>query len=367
MRRLVVAGGGTGGHVTPLLAVLEALQDSPDRVDVRYLGSGQSIEERLAQQHGVPFTPIPVGAVRGLAPWQVLANLGRTTAGVYSAWRELRRFRPDAVLVTGGYVSVPVAMGARLARTPVVVCLPDMEPGLAVRLLARLAATVTVSFDEVKETLPAGKAVATGYPVRRAFLRNDRARARQRLGIAEGEKVLVVLGGSRGARSLNEAVMHALPSLLELARVCHITGTTDFERVQARRQQLGTCVTERYDIYSYVDNEMADLLWAADLVLARAGASTLGEFPLVGVPSILVPYPYAGGHQTLNATYLQDRGAAVIVEDGELQDRLLPVVRTLLEDPQRLAAMAEAARRLARPQASRAIVAELERAANGRR
>ena len=366
MKRLLVAGGGTGGHVYPLLAVLESLRAEGSAVEVLYLGGGQSIEERLARVHGVAFHAIPVAAMRGVSPWQMVTNLGRLAGGVSRALSEVRRWRPDVVLVTGGYVSVPVALAAWLTRRPVVVCLPDMEPGLAVRLLSRLAAAVTVSFEEVRHTLPAGKAVVTGYPVRQAFLQGNRARARDRLGLPANERLLVVFGGSQGSRSINDAVLAALPALLAQARVLHVTGMSDYGRVQARWQTLDTCARERYRIYSYVEKEMADLLWAADLVVARAGAATLGEFPAVGVPSVLVPYPYAGGHQELNATYLESRGAAVIVRDTELRERLLPTVQELLRDPGRLASMAAAARALARPDACRAIVAELERAADSR-
>ena len=365
MRRLLVAGGGTGGHVYPLLAVLEALREADASVQVLYLGGSGGLEERLTGQHGVPFRGIPAGGLRGLGPRQTVTNVGKLTRGALQALGEVRRFRPDVLLVTGGYVSVPAAVAGWLLRRPVVVCLPDVAPGLAVRLLARLAVAVTVSFEEVTATLPAGKTVVTGYPLRPSFVRGDRATARQRLGVAPRERMLVVFGGSRGARSINDAVLDSLPGLLELGRVFHISGSNDYERVRRLAMGRDTCVDGRYRLYSYADHEMADLLWAADLVVARAGAATLAEFPAVGVPSIVVPYPYAGGHQMLNATYLYDRGAAVIVEDGDLRTRLLPTVRELLLEPARLAAMAQAARRLAKPAASQAVVDVLRRAAVG--
>ncbi len=363
MKRLMLAGGGTGGHVYPLLAVLEAL---PEGTEVLYLGRRGSVEERLVQKHGVPFYPMPAAAVRGMAPWRVVANVGKVAGGVGQALAAMRRFKPDAVLVTGGYVSVPAALAAWLTRRPLVVCLPDMEPGLAVRFLARLADCVTVSFPEVQATLPRGTTVVTGYPVRRTFVVGDRAAARARLGVPPGEWLLVILGGSSGARNINSAVLGCLPGLLEATRVIHITGRLDYERVQAAAEPARTCADGRYRIYSYVESEMADFLRAADLVVARAGAAALGEFPAIGVPSILVPGSFAGGHQTPNATYLRDHGASVMVEDDRLAERLLPTVRELLEDPQRLASMATAARRLAHPQATRAIVAELQRAAQVR-
>lgn len=366
MRRVLLAGGGTGGHVYPLLTVVEALREADGGVEIRYLGRGGSVEERLAQKQGLAFCPMPAGGVHGMAPWRAAANLAKLAAGLRVARREVHRFAPDVVLVTGGYVSVPAAVAGWLAGRPVVVCLPDMEPGMAVRFLSRLAAAVTVSFEEVARRLPAGKAVVTGYPVRRALIAGDRAAARDCLGVKADERVLVVLGGSSGARNINSAVLSVLPGLLELARVFHITGPADYERVRAARDALDTCNQERYRIYSYVEEELPHLLWAADLVVARAGAATLGELPAVGVPSILVPGTFAGGHQMLNATYLQDRGGAVIVEDAALTERLLPTVRHLLQDPQRLARMAAAVKALAKPEASRAIVQVLQRTADGR-
>ena len=367
MKRLLVAGGGTGGHVYPLLAVLETLREVDPGVEVLFLGGRGNIEERLAQQAGVPFSAVPVGAVVGQGPVRLAKNLVSLVGGVGSALGQVRRFAPDAVLVTGGYVSVPAAVAGWLARRPVVVCLPDMVPGLAVKALARLATAVTVSFPEVQQALPSGKAVVTGYPVRVVLERGNRAEARGRLGLTAEDRVVTVFGGSRGARSINNALLAALPEILPQACVLHVTGTGDYDRVRAQWQTLETCVQGRYRIYSYVENEMADLLWAADLVVARAGAATLGEFPVAGVPSILVPYPYAGGHQRLNATYAMDRGAALMIEDEELGERLLPTISALLADPDRLNRMAQAARELAKPGACRAIVHELQRAAEARR
>ncbi len=365
--RLLVAGGGTGGHVYPLLAVLETLREVDPRVEVLFLGGHGNIEERLAREHGVPFSAVPVGAVVGQGPVRLAKNLVSLAKGIGSAMAEVRRFAPDVVLVTGGYVSVPAAVAGWLAGRPVVVCLPDMMPGLAVKGLARLATTVTVSFPEVQRTLPAGKTVVTGYPVRPLLEQGNRLDARDRLGLPAAESVVTVFGGSRGARTINDALLAGLSALLPQAHVLHVTGTLDYDRVRTRWQALDTCARERYRIYSYVENEMADLLWAADLVVARAGAATLGEFPVAGVPSILVPYPYAGGHQRLNATYLRDRGAALIVEDADLGEQLAPAINAVLADPQRLSQMAQAAKGLAKPGACRAIVRELQRAAESRR
>jgi UDP-N-acetylglucosamine--N-acetylmuramyl-(pentapeptide) pyrophosphoryl-undecaprenol N-acetylglucosamine transferase len=274
-------------------------------------------------------------------------------------------FRPDAVFVTGGYVAAPVAWAAWRARprVPLLIYLPDLMPGQAIRLTSRLADKVAVSFPEVAPYFP-GKAVVTGYPVRPELLAVDRAASRTALGLADDLPVLLVFGGSRGARSINRSLVAALPELLPSCQVVHISGELDWPWIAEQQQAIyNTQYGARYHVYPYLHDEMVQALAAADLVIARAGASVLGEFPAVGLPSILVPYPYAGQHQDANATYLAERGAATVVPDRDLADRLAPTVLGLLSARERMAAMAAAARSLARPDAASAIAYELRRLA----
>ena len=367
--RLLVTGGGTGGHVYPALAVIEALRSDPAQPlvseDVAWVGERNSVEEGIVTRDGaggdgpLAFHAIEAGALRGANPFKAVRSLARLARGYRQARRIVDAFRPQVVLATGGYVSVPLALAARQAGCGVLIYLPDMEPGLAVRWLARHADRVAVSFDSVARHLPGANVVVTGYPVRRALFETPRDAARRALRLPEDGAVLLIFGGSRGAHAINRATRGALRGLLERADVVHVTGSGDYAAMEAFRQALDPALRERYHPYAYLHGRMADALVASDLVVARAGAATLGEFPAVGVPAVLVPYPYAGQHQHVNADYLASRGAAVVVEDAALDGRLLPVVGELLDDGPRLQAMAEAARRLAVRGAAGAIARHL--------
>jgi len=321
------------------------------------------VEEGIISREGLPFKAIPAGGLRGLAPWTTVANLAKLTVGFAQSLRLVRRFQPDAVLVTGGYVCVPVALAAKLLGVPVLIFLPDLEPGLAVRALSHLATRVVVSFPDAAKHFAEDKVVVAGYPVRAEFFAVNRAEARRSFGLDEDVKTITVFGGSRGAHSINLALSQCLEHLLEVCQVIHICGHLDAGWVMERRAQLPKRLRSRYRAYSYLHEEMPKALAAADLAVARAGAATLGEFPALGLPSILVPYPYAGRHQELNADYLVSRGAAVKIADAELEEKLLPTILELLDDEKALAEMGDRARALARPDAALRIAQELRRMA----
>jgi len=346
--------------VYPALAVVEALTtNGPQDVSLLYVGSEGGVEERLAQRQGIAFRAIAAGQVRGLAPWTMARNLIRIVRGLFQARRIVGEFAPQVVLVTGGYVCVPVALAAWAQRIPVLIYLPDLEPGLAIRVLSRFAARVAVSFPEVRRYFRADRTVVTGYPVRAAFFAADKAAARATFALEAGMPVVTVFGGSRGARSINRALCSILDELLERCQVIHVSGRLDTDWVAERAKSLPPDLQARYRPFAYLHEEMVDALAAADLVVARAGASTLGEFPALGLPSILVPYPYAGQHQDVNADYLVQRGAAVKIADAELSTRLLPTIQKLLDDREQLTEMSARARALARPEAARRIAEEL--------
>jgi len=350
--------------VYPALAVVEALTAAgPQDVSLVYVGSEGGVEEELARRQGIAFRAIAAGQVRGLAPWAMALNLIRIARGLFQARRIVGEFAPRVVLVTGGYVCVPVALAAWARRIPVLIYLPDLEPGLAIRMLSRFAARVAVSFPEVARYFGAGRTVVTGYPVRAAFFAADKAAARATFALEAEMPVVTVFGGSRGARSINRALCTILDELLARCQVIHVSGALDADWVAARAMDLPPDLRSRYRHYVYLHGEMVEALAAADLVVARAGASTLGEFPALGLPSILVPYPYAGQHQDVNADYLVQRGAAVKIADAELGTKLLPIIQALLDDRERLVEMGARARALARPDAARRIAEELVRLA----
>ena len=354
--RIWIAGGGTGGHVYPGLAVVQAL--AADEFDVLYVGGEGGVEGRLAERAGLRFVGIPAGGVHGLAPWRAAQNFIKLMRGWWAAYRLGRQERPAALFATGGYASVPVALAAWMLRSPILVYLPDIEPGLAVRVIARLAARVAVTVDDSHAYFPARKVVTTGYPVRAEFHELDRAGARAALGLALDEPALLVMGGSRGARSINQALSGVLEQILELTQVVHVSGELDWPWVAERRDGLVAELKSRYHAFPYL-HEMGAAMAAADLTVCRAGASTLGELPFFGLPALLVPYPHAWRYQRVNAEWLAERGAALQVDDERLSEELLPTVRRLFADRATLAEMAERMAALACPEAAARLAEEL--------
>ncbi len=316
------------------------------------------------EREAIPFLAIPAAGVHGVGIGRLVLGSGQLLLGYLAALRHLGREKPDALLTTGGYVSVPAALAARHRGVPIALFLPDIEPAQSVRFVARLARRIATTVEDSRRFLPAEKVVVTGYPLRKGLSRWNRAEARARLGLPADAAVVLFFGGSRGARSINRAVLNGLPALTAHAHVLHISGTLDWPEVSAARDALPPAVRTRYHAFEYV-HEMGMMLAAADLVVSRAGAGVLGEFPHFGLPAILVPYPYAWRYQRVNAAWLADRGAAVIVEDAQLGERLAPTVQALLADADRLRAMAEAARSLARPDAARRIADLLITVASG--
>jgi UDP-N-acetylglucosamine--N-acetylmuramyl-(pentapeptide) pyrophosphoryl-undecaprenol N-acetylglucosamine transferase len=292
-------------------------------------------------------------------------NLYQLARGFAQAWGILGRFRPDVVFLTGGYVSVPVAFTAWLRQKPVVVYLPDVEPGRAIKLVSRIARRIAVNVEASRQFLPP-KVAVTGYPLRPEFYEMDRTSkrvARESLGVAPEGKVVLVFGGSRGARSINRALGDILERVLAQAQVIHVSGKLDAEECRARREALPDALKARYHLFDYL-HEMAQALASADLVVARAGAGTLGEFPFFGLPAILVPYPHAWRYQKANADYLAERGAAVRLDDNDMGEQLWPTISALLDDEKRLEEMSACARSLARPDAASRLAALLRELAH---
>jgi UDP-N-acetylglucosamine--N-acetylmuramyl-(pentapeptide) pyrophosphoryl-undecaprenol N-acetylglucosamine transferase len=374
----MISGGGTGGHVYPALTVVKWLTSGNESgaaqggatLTCLWVGSEGGVERDLVERATVPFVGIRAAGLRGQGAFGIARGLNALTRGFWQARRLVASFRPDVLFVTGGYVCGPVVWAAWLARVPVLIYLPDVEPGLAIRSLARFARRVAITAGEAARFFRPGQTVVTGYPVRPDLFGRDRAVSRHNLALTSelapgGDvPVLLVMGGSQGAHSINRAVCGGIAALLDSAQVIHVTGRRDAEWVQAQRSNLSESARARYHIYDYLDELMVDALLAADLVVARAGASTLGELPAVGVPGVLVPYRYAGAHQSANARLLVDAGAAVVVADQAAGTQLVATVVDLLADGERRASMGRAMHSLARPDAAAHIARELRELAS---
>ena len=359
----LVAGGGTAGHVLPGLAVARALVDAghpPE--EIHWVGSEAGIEGRLVPEAGFGITVLPGrGIERRLSVASAAAVLGLTRAAARAVGVVARR-RPAVVVALGGYASVPCALAAVPLGVPVVVCEQNAVPGAANRLVARFAKAAAVSFPGTG--LP--RAHVTGNPVRAEVLAVDRHRdrdtARRALGLPLDRRVVAVFGGSLGARRINLALVSALEQWVgrdDLA-VRHVVGRRDWSLVNDGVPPLSAGGVV-YEPVEYEDR-MDLVLAAADLAVCRAGATSVAELAVVGLPAVLVPLPGApGDHQTANARQLSDAGAAVLVPDAELDGtRLVAEVDALLADPARLAAMAEAARGTARRDAAERVAALVE-------
>jgi UDP-N-acetylglucosamine:LPS N-acetylglucosamine transferase len=276
--------------------------------------------------------------------------------GWTAARRLVRHFRPDVALLTGGYTNLPTALAARERCVPMVIFLPDVEPGLAIRWLSRIANLVACTVEESRAFLPGRHVIVTGYPVRPGLIPTmSQAAARRAFGLVPNLATLLVFGGSRGARTINNALIEILPQLLADYQVIHISGHLDWSSVAARAAELPAELRTRYRPFAYLDAEMGQALRAADLVVSRAGAATLGEFPAFGVPAILVPYPHAWRYQKVNADYLAQAGAAVYLRDEDMAAELLPTIRRLLGDDQALRQMGAKMRELDSPDAARRL------------
>lgn len=281
---------------------------------------------------------------------KIVSSLFKTAAGVVQSWRVLGKRKPDVVLMTGGWVGLPVAVAAWLRRVPIVIFLPDIEPALSIKVLRPFATRIAVTTEASAPYVPASKMVVTGYPLRQSVVAAQRRQASAHFGLDASKRTLLVFGGSRGARSINIAVIDALPDLLARGdlQIIHVTGELDAARADAARGTPG------YHPYAYLHDDMGLAMAAADLCVCRSGASTLGELPYFGLPALLVPYPHAWRYQKVNADYLAQRGAAQILPDESLGE-LASAVRALLDAPGKLANMRAAALALRQDDAAGAI------------
>lgn len=357
----------------PALAVLQALEDetalgrqawaapasdTAGELSVLWVGSVAGMEQDLVKRAGLTYEAIPAAGVHGVGLRALPRNLLQLARGYRKSRQILASFKPDVLLFTGGYVAVPMALAGH--HKPMALYVPDIEPGLALKTLARFADLILLTAEASREFFSRqARTIVTGYPTRPELQKWDIEAARAVLGLQGDLPTLLVFGGSSGARSINQALVGCLPELLAQMQVVHVTGNLGWaetqEKVAHLRQTVSAENFARYKPFAYLHEQMGAAFTAADLVLARAGASTLGEFPVFGLPAVLVPYPHAWRYQQVNAKFLVDRGAAEILADADLKTELLPTLRRLIGDNEQRAKMGQAMQGLAQPQAARSI------------
>jgi undecaprenyldiphospho-muramoylpentapeptide beta-N-acetylglucosaminyltransferase len=357
--RLLIAAGGTGGHIYPALAVARSLRARLDAAELAWLGGHRGLEASLVPTAGIPFDRLVLRSLRsvGVDVHAVLDPL-RLGLAVPQAAAILARDRPAAIFTTGGYVAVPVLLAAAPLGIPVVLWDGNVIPGRAVRATARLADVLAVSFaatcEALRATAPGRHCYVTGTPIR-DMSAIDRATARARLKLAPDDRVLLIFGGSQAVRRFNGAVAAALPRLVERVVVIHVTGEDGYAAALTGREGLPEAVRDRYRPHPFLRDDMLAALAAADLVVGRAGSSTLAEVTALGLPMVVVPYPHAAGHQRANARQLVEAGAGRLIDDADFDAAALIRAAALLDDGEAYRSMSAASRSLGRPGAADAV------------
>ncbi len=367
--RCALTGGGTGGHLFPALAIGRALRARWPQGGILFLGSAGGPEREAVASEGWDFAALTVRGVKGRGPVRAAAGLALVVRGAWQARRALRQFRPDVAVGTGAYVSAPVLLAARMLGVPVVLHEQNAYPGLANRLLARWTrpAAVALGMPAAASFFGRMRVEVTGNPVRQEVLGRDRAAARAALGIAPESIVSLIFGGSQGAHRINLSALEALPLLAaerERLHLIHATGERDADTVREGYGTLGFRAT----VATFI-SDMGAAYAAADFAICRAGASTLAELAAVGLPALLVPYPFAANdHQRKNAEAVVRAGAASLVLDRDLTgEAMAAFIRQAVRAPEALREMGRRARTLAAPDAADRVASLVREVAAGRR
>jgi UDP-N-acetylglucosamine--N-acetylmuramyl-(pentapeptide) pyrophosphoryl-undecaprenol N-acetylglucosamine transferase len=358
VKTLMIAGGGTGGHIYPAIAIAREFVARDAARKVIFVGTLRGLEKTIVPKAGFPLEFIDVAGLKGVHGLNLLRNLARLPLGFIQAWQHIGRHRPRVVLGVGGYSSGPVLVAAWLRGVPTIIHEANAFPGLANRVLARWTTTVAVAFAEAIPRMKRKDGVVTGNPIRKEFF-DLGARTKPRIG---NRQRLLIFGGSQGSRMLNDAMTGALLFLARLKdrlEIVHQTGPNELAKVQAAYQQSAFADAR---VVPYLD-PIADEIAAADLVVCRAGAMTIGELSALGRAAILVPFAAAtNNHQELNARVVEKAGGGVVITERELSpERLAAAISDILSDPERSERMGAAAKRLATPDATKSIVDLIEK------
>jgi UDP-N-acetylglucosamine--N-acetylmuramyl-(pentapeptide) pyrophosphoryl-undecaprenol N-acetylglucosamine transferase len=364
--RVIISAGGTGGHLYPALALAAEIASRDSENKILFITGAGAAERKLPQDAGFETRAIDAPGIRRKLSAEAFGAALKITRAAAKAAAIIKEFNPDAVVGFGGAVTYPVIRAAAKAGIPTVIQEQNVIPGMANKYLSRLATFVAIAGPEAAEGWPRGRDIrVTGNPVRLGQLDLPRGEARQELGLDQNTAVVTVFGGSQGAKHINEAVVGAYRELdkIEGLQLLHITGTRDFDETVKAWSAAGA--SGKVKLLPYLDG-MGAAYRASDLVVCRAGASTLAEVGAYGVPAILIPYPYAANnHQAKNAASPESAGAALVIKDEDLNAEILTEsINLLIRDPARLRSMAEAMKKTARPNAARDLANLVIEAAN---
>lgn len=315
MKKIVLTGGGTAGHVTPNLALLPSLQEAGFLIT--YMGSYDGIEKRLVEDFGIPYVGISTGKFRRYLDVKNLTDPFRVIKGYTEARKFLKEYRPDVVFSKGGFVSVPVVRAAASLKIPCIIHESDMTPGLANKLCFPVAQKICCNFPETYKMLPEAKAVLTGTPIRAELAQGNKLAGLEMCGFTANKPVIMVIGGSLGAMNVNKAVRDALPRLLEKYQVVHLCGKDKVDNL--------LLTTPGYKQFEYLKSELKDIFAMADIVISRAGANAICELLALRKPNILIPLPASSsrGDQLLNAESFETQGFSMVLHEDDMTTALL--------------------------------------------
>ncbi len=337
--------------------MLQELGD--ENLQLLWVGGEGGMEEDLVNRAGFQLHTLPAAGLHGVGLFQLPGNLWQLIRGYFGARRLLAEFKPEVLFFTGGFVAAPVALAG--SRIPTLALVPDIQPGFTLRLIGLFADVIAVVAEDAKRFFQKPHRVqVTGYPLRSELTRWKRPEAIKHFGLERDLPTLLVFGGSKGSRSINQAVMAELSKLLAEIQIIHLTGSANWETVKTAKQSLPANLAARYHAFPYLHGDMGAAFAAADLAVCRAGASTLGELPQFGLPAILIPIPFREHLQHVNAAYLQGHQAALVLRDEKMAASLAETILNLISDRERLRAMSASMSALAKPDAS-ARIAELLR------
>ena len=325
MKRIILTGGGTAGHVTPNIALLPRLKELG--YDIQYIGAYTGIEKELIEPFGIPYHGISSGKLRRYFSVQNFTDPFRVLKGFREAHKLIRQLKPDVIFSKGGFVSVPVVLAGKRCKVPVIIHESDMTPGLANKIAIPSAAKVCCNFPETLKSLPEGKAVLTGSPIRQELLSGNKIAAMDMCHFTSDKPVILVIGGSLGAVAVNNAVREALPELLKDFQIIHLCGKGKMD--ESLKDVEGYCQFE------YIKNELRNLFALADIVISRAGANAICELLALHKPNLLIPLSAnaSRGDQILNARSFERQGFSLVLEEEQLtKETLLNAVKTLYEN-----------------------------------
>lgn len=323
--RIVLTGGGTGGHLIPLIAVARKIKEKVPDAEFLFVGPDGKMEKEIMEKAGVRAKKILAGKIRRYFSPLNFLDVFKIPIGIVQALFHLLAFMPDAIFSKGGYGSLPVVIAGWIYRIPVLIHESDANPGMANSVLAKFAKRVAVSYPEAEKYFPADQVVLTGNPVREDITRGDASRAREKIHFTESKKVIFVVGGSQGSKFINDKLLNILPELLHKYQIIHQTGENNFKEVEHVAGELGIkSGREGYYPIAFYGDEISDILALSDLVISRASANTVSEIAACQKPAILIPLSSAAGdHQRMNAYSIAKNGGCVVLEEGNLGEHML--------------------------------------------